>query len=132
MADFTRQIQSKLKYITSKIRKETKHVMATGDHKKAAKYLEKGRQYYNKKKYDAAGKCFAHALTVDPRYALAHYMMGLVLFKQNDSQAAKRYWEQAIKIDPSSDTAAKADKSIKALNAKAQNIITTLENRQKY
>ena len=106
--------------------------MVPGNHKKPSKYLEQGRKYYNKKKYTHAKRYFKRALEIDPLYPLAHYMMGLVLYKQDDTGAAKRHWEQAIKIDPTSDVAAKADKKLKLVNAKVQQVIQTLEDRQKY
>lgn len=132
MADFTRQIQSKLKGLKPKIQKGTKHLMASAERKKASKYLEKGRKYYNRKKYPEAERCFKHALEHDSLYPLGHYMMGLVLYKGDDTRGAKRHWEQAIKIDPNSEVALKADKRIESVNAKTQKIIQTLEDRQKY
>lgn len=132
MADFTRQIQSKLQGLIPRFRKSTRHWMASGNHNKAARYLEKGRKYYNKKKYSTAERFFKRALRVDPLYPLAHYMMGLVFYKRNDTRGAKRHWEQAIKTDPTSDVAAKADKKIESINAKTKQVIQALEDRQKY
>ena len=132
MADLHPQKQSKLRTFVSSLKKKTKHQMASGDHKKAAKYLEHGRKYYNKKKFVEAERLFQRALDADPLYPLAYYMMGLIALKHDDTQSAKRHFKQVIKIDPNSEVAKKADKKLSSMEAKVQNVIRTLQDRQKY
>ena len=46
------------------------------------KYLESGLSYVDKKQYDAAVIQFKKALQVDPKYAEAHYQLGLTYLRQ--------------------------------------------------
>ena len=41
------------------------------------KYVESGMKYMEQKKYDSAVIQFKKALQVDPRYAEAHYQLGM-------------------------------------------------------
>ena len=132
MADLPQQKQSKIRGLVSGLKKKTKHRFSSGDHKKASKYLEHGRKYYNQKKYPQAERLFARALEADALYPLAHYMMGMILLQRDDTQAAKRSFQQAIKIDPKTDVARKADKKIASIEARVQKVIQTLQDRQKY
>lgn len=132
MADLPQQKQSKIRDLVSGLKKKTKHTFSSSDHKKASKYLEHGRRYYDQKKYPQAERLFSRALEEDGLYPLAHYMMGMILLQREDTQGAKRHFEQAIKIDPGSDVARKADKKIASIEAKVQKVIQTLKDRQKY
>ena len=42
------------------------------------KYVESGMKYMEQKKYDSAVIQFKKALQVDPRYAEAHYQLGVL------------------------------------------------------
>src|SRR5271165_5884972 len=68
------------------------------------KYLESGLSYVDKKQYDAAVIQFKKALQVDPKYAEAHYQLGLAYLHQgNDKQhVVSGYQElhQATELDP--------------------------------
>ena len=132
MADFKQGKQTKLQALAAKFKKKTKHRMASVDHKKASRFLEHGRKCYNEKKYKKAERYFQQALDADGLYPLAHYMMGIIFLRRDDTRSALRYFEQAIKIDPASDVARKADKKIELINAKVQNVIQALEDRQKF
>src|SRR6516165_11345583 len=61
-------------------------VAATGckgnPEKAKKKYLESGLKYVDKKEYDAAVIQFKKALQVDPKYADAHYQLGLTYLRQ--------------------------------------------------
>src|SRR5215472_1162941 len=67
-------------------------VSATGckgnPEKAKKKYLESGLSYVNKKQYDAAVIQFKKALQVDPKYADAHYQLGLTYLRQGRGQDA--------------------------------------------
>ena len=45
-------------------------------------YLQSGLSYLDKKQYDAAEIQFKKALQVDPKFAEAHYQLGLVYLRQ--------------------------------------------------
>ena len=61
-------------------------VSATGckgnPEKAKKKYLESGLSYVDKKQYDAAVIQFKKALQVDPKFADAHYQLGLTYLRQ--------------------------------------------------
>ena len=63
-------------------------VSATGckgnPEKAKKKYLDSGLSYVDKKQYDAAVIQFKKALQVDPKYAEAHYQLGLAYLRQQD------------------------------------------------
>ena len=83
-------------------------VVATGckgnPEKAKKKYLESGLSYVDKKQYDAAVIQFKKALQVDPKFAEAHYQLGLAYLRQGNDEAHVRqgYLElnQAAKLDP--------------------------------
>src|SRR5271157_5634415 len=83
-------------------------IVATGckgnPEKAKTKYLESGLSYVDKKQYDAAVIQFKKALQVDPKYAEAHYQLGLAYLHQgNDKQhVVSGYQElhQATELDP--------------------------------
>ena len=67
-------------------------VAATGcksnPEKAKKKYLESGLSYVDKKQYDAAVIQFKKALQVDPKYADAHYQLGLTYLRQQREREA--------------------------------------------
>lgn len=78
------------------------------EHKQAARHLETGREYYNKKRYKKALKYFEKAAAVDGRYGLAYYYLGLAMYKTDRPKGAKLAWQRAIDVDPESEGADKA------------------------
>lgn len=78
------------------------------DHKRAARDLETGREYYNKKRYKKAAKYFQRAATIDGRYGLAYYYLGLAFYKTDRPKGARSAWQRAIDVDPESEGAEKA------------------------
>lgn len=89
--------------------------VSASDHKTAAGYLERGREYYNKKKFKKAKHCFDKATRYDSQYALAHYYRGLALFKQGQRNSAITAWNHAVASDPESDAAIKAQSKLKGI-----------------
>jgi RNA polymerase sigma factor (TIGR02999 family) len=49
---------------------------------------------------DAAIACFRKAIELDPKYAKAHFNLGITLFKQGKLDEAIACYRQAIKLDP--------------------------------
>ena len=78
------------------------------EHKQAARQLESGREYYNKKRYKKALKYFQKAAAIDGRYGLAYYYLGLAMYKTDRPKGARAAWQRAIDVDPESDAADKA------------------------
>ncbi len=78
------------------------------EHKQAARVLESGREYYNKKRYKKAMKYFQRAATIDGRYGLAYYYLGLAMYKTDRPKGARSAWRRAVDVDPESEAAEKA------------------------
>ena len=102
------------------------------DHKQASRYLEQGRKYYNSKQYSRAEQYFSKATEWDPHYALAYYYRGLAAVKMNDSDAANRYWQRAIDVDPKSEAAAKAERKLSYIQRRIRRVADELEDRHKH
>ena len=68
------------------------------------KYLESGLSYMDKKQYDAAVIQFKKALQADPKYAEAHFQLGLAYLHQgNDRQHFVSGYQEvrtATELDP--------------------------------
>src|SRR5664279_5640870 len=79
-------------------------VAATGckanPEKAKKKYLESGMSYVDKKQYDAALIQFKKAIQVDPKYAEAHYQLGLVYLHLQRGQDAVNELKMASNMDP--------------------------------
>lgn len=127
MSDLGDQIQA----FVGGLRKKVRRNMATEDHRDASRYLEIGRKKYNEKKYKDAEKCFQKAVDADSHYALAHYYLGLVLYKRDDSEGAVRRWTRAITLDKNSDVALKANAKLEQHKSRANKSIEELRGRIK-
>src|ERR1017187_7618738 len=66
------------------------------------KYLESGLSYVDKKQYDAAVIQFKKSLQADPKFAEAHYQLGLAYLHQQPPHVKEGYFElrQAAELDP--------------------------------
>jgi tetratricopeptide (TPR) repeat protein len=127
MNDFSKKVRSAL----GKAKKGVKRSMATDSHREASKYLEQGRKKYNDKHYESAEKYFQRAVDADGQYALAHYMLGLVMYRRDESEGAIRSWNRCIALDRTSKTAAKAYAKLEAHQKKTGQSIAELEDRLK-
>jgi tetratricopeptide (TPR) repeat protein len=101
------------------------------NHRLAAKTLNKGRKEYNQKRYGKAEEFFREATELDDNYALAHYFVGLSMYKVDDADAAIRSWKRAIEVDPHSEAASKAQKKIQHVHSRASEVVDYLESRVK-
>src|SRR5271165_6214115 len=63
------------------------------------KYLESGLSYVDKKQYDAAVIQFKKALQVDPKYADAHYQLGMAYLRQQRVREGYGELGQAATLD---------------------------------
>ncbi len=100
-----------------------------GDHHRAARYVEKGRKAYNQKRYAAAEDLFRKALLEDPKYALALCHMGSAMYKQEKLREAIQYWSKAAELEPGSEAAKRAEKSLSRVRMQRKQVISALEER---
>ncbi len=101
------------------------------NHRLAAKALNVGRKEYNQKRYGKAEECFREATELDDSYALAHYYVGLSMYKVDDLSAAARSWKRAIEVDPKSEAASKAQQKLDHVRSKASEVVDYLQERIK-
>ena len=88
--------------------------------KLARKHVQRGRRLYNAKSYGGAIEEFRSAIAIDPKYARALYYLGNALYKTDQFPLARRYWEQCIDTDPSSEFAGLSQKRIQHLDKQRQ------------
>ena len=127
MSDFGEKIQS----VFGGLRKNVKRRLATDDHRDASRCLELGRKKYNEKKYKEALKLFEEAVDADGTYPLAHYYLGLALYKRDDSEGAIRAWNRVLMLDKDCDVALKANKKLEQHARRAGRTIEALKDRLK-
>lgn len=127
MATIKNRIQSAL----GKVRKEAKHKLATPQHREASHLLEKGRKKYNARDFLTAKQLFQKAVDTDHQYAMAYYYLGLAKHKLNEPNEALKCWDLAVRIDPGSKAAIKADEKIEAHKKKVAKSVSQLESRVK-
>jgi len=91
---------------------------ATQERKQAIQYLQVGIKLYNRKRFLDALHAFKRALDIDPKYSRAHLYYGNAQYKLNNPTEAIASWEFAVRVDPESETARKAQDRLDALNTK--------------
>jgi len=114
---------------SDRLKRAIKGSRKPGDHHRAARYVEKGRKLYNQKRYAVAEEAFRKALLEDSKYALAHYYMGLAMYKQDKLREAIKYWTNAMQLEPGSDAATRAEKSLSRVRMQQKDVIAALEER---
>jgi hypothetical protein len=55
--------------------------------------------------------------------------MGAAMYKQDQLREAVQYWTNAVKLEPGSDAATRAEKSLSRVSMQQKNVIATLEER---
>jgi tetratricopeptide (TPR) repeat protein len=63
-------------------------------------YLTQGNRLYYRSDYDGAIAEYRKALKIDPKYAVAHYDIGLALDAQGKTKEAIAAYRRAIRFDP--------------------------------
>lgn len=63
-------------------------------------YLTQGNRLYYRGDYDGAIAAYRKALKIDPKYAVAHYDIGLALDAQGKKTEAIAAYRRAIRFDP--------------------------------
>ncbi len=64
------------------------------------KFLNSGKQYFQKGQLQEAGIQFRNALQIDPRSADAHYQLARTYLRSGQTQAARREFSEAVTLDP--------------------------------
>jgi tetratricopeptide (TPR) repeat protein len=67
---------------------------------KRAKFLKKGQALYEKGDYVKARLEFKNAIQIDPKFAEAYYMLGMVQLKQGDLKPAFGRFSKAAELSP--------------------------------
>ncbi len=71
-----------------------------GPEERKQKFFDKGKTLYENKKYVKASLELKNALQIDPKYAEANYMLGMVYFKQRNWKNAFAFLSKAVELDP--------------------------------
>jgi len=121
----TENVQAAVTAVVKKRRLAARGIDAD-DHKQASDYLEKGRRYYNAKRYERAEHCFLKAIKYDAGYPLAYYYLGLSQLKMENNESAFKSWKRVIQLDPGSEAAAKAERKIGAIRGRMIQVIKEL------
>jgi len=77
-------------------------VTACGAHEQAAKYLEKGKEFYQEGNYDKARIELKNTLQIDPKSIEGHYYLGLTYEQQQNLQKAFSHFLAVLELDPKS------------------------------
>ena len=72
---------------------------ATSDEKKKTAY-ENGQAYYEKAEYNASILEFKNAIQIDPEFADAYFMLGMVKYKQENYKEAYTNFTRVSKLEP--------------------------------
>ena len=78
----------------------------------AAEFSNLGAAYFAKRDYVNAYKCFAKAIAADSTIVNAHVGMGLVLEAQGNLDGALKYYDRALRLDPSNQLAIRTKASL--------------------
>src|ERR1700720_2993518 len=68
--------------------------------KQKLKYLNSGKEYFKKSKFQAAAIQFRNAVQIDPRFAEGHYQLARAYLSMNNFQAAYREFLETVTLDP--------------------------------
>lgn len=114
-----------------KLKRAVKNAKSEGRYLEATRLTEKGRRAYNDKNFVKAEDYFRQAIVADASYPLAYTYLGSALYKQEKIRDATQYWLKAIEMAPGSDAAARAEKHLRAIKTKKDEVIAELEERFK-
>jgi tetratricopeptide (TPR) repeat protein len=74
--------------------------LSPGDPNVIWAYNLKGNNYIDQQKPDAAIAAYQKAIELDPKWAPAHYNLGLIYYDQHKLDAAIAAYQKAIELDP--------------------------------
>lgn len=96
---------------------------------KAIELVRKGRSAYNLREYEEAEEYFRSAVAEDGRYAVAHLHLGTTLYRLGRAKDAVASWRRAIKSDPQSEDAKKAQQKIAHYAKSTNEVLDELHQR---
>jgi tetratricopeptide (TPR) repeat protein len=112
-----------------KLRKHAGKKHSSDRRKEATKLLKQGREAYNSKNDTLAEKCFREAVLADETYALAYAYLGNALYRQGRTEEAEHNWHRATMVDPGSEGASKALRSLQRLAKQKKAFIDRLDDK---
>ncbi len=118
--------------VASDTKKLGKHASSkkTAEHRKAAmKLVKQGREAYNARNDTLAESLFRDAVIADETCALAHAYLGHALYRQGRTTEAENAWRRATMVEPGSDGADKAFRSLQRLDKKKKSYNEYLDDR---
>jgi len=127
-------VRDALSGVASDAKKLRKHVgdQHSSERRKAAlKLVKQGREAYNAKNDTLAEKFFRDAVLADEKCALGYAYLGNALYRQGRTSEAENYWRRATMVDPSSEGADKAFRSLQRLAQKKKQYTDHLNDRLK-
>src|ERR1700676_1881280 len=68
--------------------------------KQKLKYLNSGKEYFKKSKFQEAAIQFRNAVQADPRFAEAHYQLGRAYLTLRNPEAAYHEFLETVTLDP--------------------------------
>ena len=71
-----------------------------GAEERKAKYLERGKTYFEEENYDKARVEFKNVLQIDPKSADSHYFLGQIAEREQEWHMAFEYYSSAVELDP--------------------------------
>jgi len=75
-------------------------VACSGPEEKKMKFFNKGKSLYEKGEFVKAGLEFRNAIQIDPKYADAHYMLGMVELRKGNLKNAYGSFSKAVELNP--------------------------------
>ncbi len=75
-------------------------VSCGGPEQKKAKFYNKGKALYEKGELVKAKLEFKNAIQIDPKYADAYYMLGMVALKSGDYKGAYGSFAKVVELSP--------------------------------
>ena len=71
-----------------------------GAEERKAKYLERGKAYFEEQNYEKAAVEFKNVLQIDPKTAAPYYYLGRIAEQDQDWRKAFGYYGKAVELDP--------------------------------
>ena len=78
--------------------------------------VDMGVCYFEMKQYDKSIETIKRALEVNPKHQIANFNLGIVNFADNNVAEARKWWQNAVDIDPNSNIGKKAEELLKSNN----------------
>ena len=91
-----REILRAVRVVVALVLVITLMVGCSGPEEKKLKFLNKGKELYEKGKYTEAKLEFKNAIQIDPKYVEAHYMLGMAEMKTGNLRPAYVFFQKTV------------------------------------